>query len=191
MAPALRFDRVTKTFIHHTGRVLLRDRLIEMMRPSRRPRFEALKDVSFELAHGDSLGLVGPNGAGKSTILNLATGLSLPDHGSITVNGRVTALLELGAGFHPDLTGAENIRVNAISAGPIRTLAGAGIADARFMFNFQRAHSPLRRTVTIENVGGAALYLLSPLSDGVTGEVHFVDAGYNIVSMPRPDEIKS
>ena len=68
---------------------------------------------------------------------------------------------------------------------------GAGIADARFMFNFQRAHSPLRRTVTIENVGGAALYLLSALSDGVTGEVHFVDAGYNIISMPRPDEIKS
>jgi enoyl-[acyl-carrier protein] reductase I len=84
-----------------------------------------------------------------------------------------------------------SVRYLAISAGPIRTLAGAGIADARFMFNFQRAHSPLRRTVTIENVGGAALYLLSSLSDGVTGEVHFVDAGYNIVSMPRPDEIKN
>lgn len=120
MAPALRFDRVTKTFVHHAGRILLRDRLIEMMRPARRPRFEALKDVSFELAHGDSLGLVGPNGAGKSTILNLATGLSQPDHGSITVNGRVTALLELGAGFHPDLTGAENIRVNAAMMGMSR-----------------------------------------------------------------------
>ncbi len=58
------------------------------------------------------------------------------------------------------------------------------------MFNFQRAHSPLRRTVTIENVGGSALYLLSNLSDGVTGEVHFVDAGYSIISMPRPDDIK-
>jgi enoyl-[acyl-carrier protein] reductase I len=56
------------------------------------------------------------------------------------------------------------------------------------MFNFQRDHSPLRRTVTIENVGGAAVYLLSGLSEGVTGEVHFVDAGYNIVSMPRPSE---
>ena len=82
--------------------------------------------------------------------------------------------------------GPENIRVNAISAGPMRTLAGAGIADARFMFNFQRDHSPLRRTVTIDNVGGGALYLLSDLSAGVTGEVHFVDAGYNIISMPRP-----
>jgi enoyl-[acyl-carrier protein] reductase I len=90
----------------------------------------------------------------------------------------------LAADFGPD-----NIRVNAISAGPVRTLAGAGIADARFMFNFQRAHSPLRRSVTIENIGGSALYLLSNLSEAVTGEVHFVDAGYNIVSMPRPDDI--
>ena len=87
--------------------------------------------------------------------------------------------------------GPDNIRINAISAGPVRTLAGAGIADARFMFNFQRDHSPLRRTVTIENIGGAAVYLLSGLSEGVTGEVHFVDAGYNIVSMPRPNEMNN
>jgi ABC-type polysaccharide/polyol phosphate transport system ATPase subunit len=120
MLPSLRFDRVTKTFVHHTGPMLLRERLIEMMRPSRRPRFEALKDVSFELAPGESLGLIGANGAGKSTILNLATGLCLPDRGSITVNGRVTALLELGAGFHPDLTGAENVRVNAAMMGMTR-----------------------------------------------------------------------
>jgi ABC-type polysaccharide/polyol phosphate transport system ATPase subunit len=120
MPPALRFDRVTKTFIHHTGRMLLRERVIEMMRPSRRPRFEALKDVSFELMPGDSLGVIGPNGAGKSTLLNLATGLSFPDRGSITVNGRVTALLELGAGFHPDLTGAENVRVNGAMMGMTR-----------------------------------------------------------------------
>jgi lipopolysaccharide transport system ATP-binding protein len=120
MPPALRFDHVTKTFVHHAGQILLRERLIEMIRPSRRPRFEALKDVSFELARGESLGLIGANGAGKSTILNLATGLAQPDHGSITVNGRVTALLELGAGFHPDLTGAENVRVNAAMMGMTR-----------------------------------------------------------------------
>jgi ABC-type polysaccharide/polyol phosphate transport system ATPase subunit len=117
MHPALRFQHVTKTFVHHAGQMLLRERLLEMIRPSRRPRFEALKDISFELAPGESLGLVGSNGAGKSTILNLATGLSLPDRGSITVRGRVTALLELGAGFHPDLTGAENVRVNAAMMG--------------------------------------------------------------------------
>jgi ABC-type polysaccharide/polyol phosphate transport system ATPase subunit len=120
MLPALGFDRVTKTFVHHAGQMLLRERLVEMIRPSRRPRFEALKDISFELAHGESLGLIGANGAGKSTILNLATGLALPDHGSITVSGRVTALLELGAGFHPDLTGAENVRVNAAMMGMTR-----------------------------------------------------------------------
>jgi len=120
MLPALRFDHVTKTFVHHAGQMLLRERLIDLVHPSRRPRFEALKDISFEVAHGESLGLVGPNGAGKSTILSLATGLSKPDRGTITVDGRVTALLELGAGFHPDLTGAENVRVNAAMMGMTR-----------------------------------------------------------------------
>jgi enoyl-[acyl-carrier protein] reductase I len=105
------------------------------------------------------------------------------------VMGVAKAALEASVRYLAADFGPDNIRVNAISAGPIRTLAGAGIADARFMFNFERAHSPLRRTVTIENVGGAALYLLSDLSEGVTGEVHFVDAGYNIISMPRPEDI--
>jgi enoyl-[acyl-carrier protein] reductase I len=104
------------------------------------------------------------------------------------VMGVAKAALEASVRYLAADFGAENIRVNAISAGPVRTLAGAGIADARFMFNFQRDHSPLRRTVTIDNVGGGALYLLSDLSAGVTGEVHFVDAGYNIISMPRPGQ---
>jgi enoyl-[acyl-carrier protein] reductase I len=124
------------------------------------------------------------------SMLTLTFGGSTRVMPNYNVMGVAKAALEstvryLAADFGPD-----NIRVNAISAGPIRTLAGAGIADARFMFNFQRAHSPLRRTVTIENVGGAALYLLSGLSEGVTGEVHFVDSGYNIISMPRPEDIK-
>ena len=107
------------------------------------------------------------------------------------VMGLAKAALEASVRYLAADFGPMDIRVNAISAGPIRTLAGAGIADARFMFNFQRDHSPLRRTVTIEDVGGAALYLLSNLSSGVTGEVHFVDAGYNIISMPRPEDIKA
>jgi enoyl-[acyl-carrier protein] reductase I len=86
--------------------------------------------------------------------------------------------------------GLDDIRVNAISAGPVRTLAGAGVADARLMYNFQKRNSPLGRTVTIDEVGGTALYLLSDLSTGVTGEVHFVDSGYSIVSMPRLEELK-
>ena len=105
------------------------------------------------------------------------------------VMGVAKAALEASVRYLAADFGPDNIRVNAISAGPVRTLAGAGVADARFMFNFQRAHSPLRRSVTIENIGGSALYLLSSLSESVTGEVHFVDAGYNIVSMPRPDDI--
>jgi enoyl-[acyl-carrier protein] reductase I len=107
------------------------------------------------------------------------------------VMGVAKAALEASMRYLAADYGPDKIRINAISAGPVRTLAGAGIADARFMFNFQRDHSPLRRTVTIENIGGTAVYLLSNLSEGVTGEVHFVDAGYNIVSMPRPNEMNN
>jgi len=76
-------------------------------------RFQALKGVSFEVASGESLAVIGANGAGKSTLLSLVTGLSKPDKGTVTVNGRVAALLELGSGFHPDLTGMENVYLNA------------------------------------------------------------------------------
>ena len=117
---ALVFDRVTKTFPHHAGRMLLRERVMEMLRPTKRTRLEALQGISFELAPGESLGLIGPNGAGKSTLLNLATGLTLPDSGRIEVHGRVAAMLELGAGFHPDLTGAENLNINAALMGLTR-----------------------------------------------------------------------
>jgi enoyl-[acyl-carrier protein] reductase I len=124
------------------------------------------------------------------SMLTLTFGGSTRVMPNYNVMGVAKAALESSVRYLAADFGPDNIRVNAISAGPIRTLAGAGIADARFMFNFQRAHSPLRRTVTIENVGGAALYLLSGLSEGVTGEVHYVDAGYNIISMPKPDDIK-
>ncbi|HEX9167870.1 MAG TPA: enoyl-ACP reductase FabI [Roseiarcus sp.] len=126
-----------------------------------------------------------------SAMLTLTFGGATRVVPNYNVMGVAKAALEASVRYLAADFGPENIRVNAVSAGPIRTLAGAGIADARFMYNFQREHAPLRRSVTIENVGGAALYLLSPLSEGVTGEVHFVDAGYNIVSMPRPDEMKS
>ena len=106
------------------------------------------------------------------------------------VMGLAKAALESSVRYLASDLGPQGLRVNAISAGPIRTLAGAGIGEARAMFSFQRAHSPLRRAVTIEDVGGSALYLLSGLSSGVTGEVHFVDAGYNVISMPRPEDMK-
>ena len=107
------------------------------------------------------------------------------------VMGVAKAALESSVRYLAGDFGSQGVRVNAISAGPVRTLAGAGVTDARLMFNYQRKNSPLRRTVSIEEVGGSALYLLSHLSSGVTGEVHFVDSGYNIMSMPRLDELKT
>jgi enoyl-[acyl-carrier protein] reductase I len=107
------------------------------------------------------------------------------------VMGVAKAALEASVRYLASDFGPRGIRVNAISAGPIRTLAGAGISDARQMFNFQQRHAPLKRTVTIDEVGGSALYLLSDLSSGVTGDIHFVDSGYNIISMPQPDDLKT
>jgi len=124
------------------------------------------------------------------SLLTLTFGGSTRVMPNYNVMGVAKAALEASVRYLAADFGPRNIRVNAVSAGPIRTLAGAGIADARFMFNFQREHAPLRRTVTIEDVGGAALYLLSDLASGVTGEIHFVDSGYNIISMPHPDSIK-
>ena len=83
--------------------------------------------------------------------------------------------------------GPEGIRVNAISAGPIKTLAASGIGDFRYIMKWNEYNSPLRRNVTIEDVGGAGLYLLSDLARGVTGEIHHVDAGYNVVGMKAED----
>jgi enoyl-[acyl-carrier protein] reductase I len=123
-------------------------------------------------------------------LLTLTFGGSTRVMPNYNVMGVAKAALEASVRYLAADFGPAGVRVNAISAGPIRTLAGAGIADARFMFNFQRDHSPLRRTVTIEDVGGAAVYLLSDLAAGVTGETHFVDAGYNIISMPHPQDAK-
>ncbi len=105
------------------------------------------------------------------------------------VMGVAKAALEASVKYMAADLGPDNIRVNAISAGPMRTLAGAVIGDSRFMFNYSEAHAPLRRNVTLEDVGGSALYLLSQLSGGVTGEIHYVDSGYNIINMPRAKDL--
>jgi enoyl-[acyl-carrier protein] reductase I len=83
--------------------------------------------------------------------------------------------------------GPEGIRVNAISAGPIKTLASSGIGDFRYILKWNQYNSPLRRNITLGDVGGASLYLLSDLASGVTGEIHHVDGGYNIVGMKAID----
>jgi enoyl-[acyl-carrier protein] reductase I len=128
-----------------------------------------------------------PNGGALITLTFGGATRVMPNY---NVMGIAKAALEASVRYLAADYGPQAIRVNAISAGPVRTLAGAVIGDARFMFNFQKSHSPLRRTVTIEDVGGAALYLLSDLASGVTGEIHFVDSGYNIISMPHPNGLK-
>ena len=107
------------------------------------------------------------------------------------VMGVAKAALEASVRYLASDYGRSGIRINAISAGPVRTLAGSGIGDARAMFAFMQKHSPLGRGVTLDELGGSALYLLSDLSGGVTGEVHYVDSGYSVISMPRPDELKA
>lgn len=129
--------------------------------------------------------------SGGGSLLTLTYGGSTRVMPNYNVMGIAKAALEASVRYLAADLGPNGIRVNALSAGPMRTLAGAGIADARLMFNHQKAHAPLRRTVTLEDVGGSALYLLSDLSGGVTGEVHFVDSGYNIISMPRPDVLQA
>ncbi len=128
------------------------------------------------------------NGGSMVTLTYAGSVKVMPNY---NVMGVAKAALEASVRYLASDYGPDNIRVNAISAGPVRTLAGAGIADARLMFNYQKRHAPLRRTVTIEEIGGAGLYLLSDLSTGTTGEVHYVDSGYNIVSMPHPEALKT
>jgi enoyl-[acyl-carrier protein] reductase I len=109
---------------------------------------------------------------------------------SYNVMGVAKAALEASVRYLAADFGGQGVRVNALSAGPMRTLAGAGISDARTIFNYQGEHAPLKRTPTLDEVGGAALYLLSDLSGAVTGEVHYVDCGYNVVAMPSLEELK-
>jgi enoyl-[acyl-carrier protein] reductase I len=106
------------------------------------------------------------------------------------VMGIAKAALETSVRYLASDLGRDGIRVNAISAGPMRTLAGSAVGDARTVFKWNKAHSPLKMNVSLDHVGGAALYLLSEMSGGVTGEVHFVDAGYNVVGMPPTSDLK-
>ncbi len=107
------------------------------------------------------------------------------------VMGVAKAALEASVRYLAADYGPRGIRVNAVSAGPIRTLAGAGISDARAILSWNQRNAPLRKSVTIDQVGSSSLYLLSDLSAGVTGEIHFVDAGYNITSMPTLETLSS
>ena len=129
-----------------------------------------------------------PNGG---SLLTLTYGGATRWVPSYNVMGVAKAALEASVRYLAADLGAQGVRVNALSAGVMRTLAGAGVSDARSIFNYQRDHAPLRRTPTLDEIGGSALYLLSPLSGAVTGEVHFVDCGYNTVAMPTLEALKA
>jgi lipopolysaccharide transport system ATP-binding protein len=117
---AIEFHNVSKWFHRHAGKMLLRNHLTEWLRGGDEEPFYALRQVSFTVERGESLGVIGRNGAGKSTLMGLVAGLAQPDEGTVSINGHVAALLELGSGFHYDLTGRENVRLNAALLGLTR-----------------------------------------------------------------------
>jgi enoyl-[acyl-carrier protein] reductase I len=125
-----------------------------------------------------------PNGGSILTLTYYGAEKVIPHY---NVMGVAKAGLEASVKYLAMDLGPENIRVNAISAGPIKTLAASGIGDFRYIMKWNEFNSPLRRNVTIEDVGGAGLYLLSDLASGVTGEIHHVDAGYNVIGMKAED----
>ena len=125
-----------------------------------------------------------PNGGSILTLTYYGAEKVVPHY---NVMGVAKAALETSVKYLAMDLGPENIRVNAISAGPIKTLAASGIGDFRYILKWNELNSPLRRNVTIEDVGGAGVYFLSDLSSGVTGEIHHVDAGYNVIGMKAED----
>ncbi len=130
----------------------------------------------------------GGTGGGLLTLTYLGATRVMPNY---NVMGVAKAALESSVRYLAADLGRDGIRVNAISAGPMRTRAGAVIGDARTVVKWNRTQSPLKKTVDLDHVGGSALYLLSDLSGGVTGEIHFVDAGFNVVGMPTSAELRA
>lgn len=119
-------------------------------------------------------------GGGLVTLTYSGSERVMPNY---NVMGVAKAALEASVRYLAVDLGGAGVRVNAISAGPMRTLAGSAIASARTVFKWQGEHAPLKRNISLDDVGGAALYLFSDLSNGVTGEIHHVDAGYNVIGM--------
>ena len=128
------------------------------------------------------------NERGSMLTLTYESNKAIPNY---NVMGVCKSALEASVKYLARDLGAKGIRVNAISAGPIKTLAASAIGDAKFLYKWNEDHSFLKRNVDIHDVGNSALYLISDLSAGVTGEIHYVDAGYNKVGMPDPKNIKS
>jgi enoyl-[acyl-carrier protein] reductase I len=169
-----------------------RDELTGPYYNTSRAGFHLAMDISvysFTALARAALPILRPNGA-MLTLTYLGSIRAVPHY---NVMGVAKAALEASVRYLANDLGAheKHIRVNAISAGPIRTLAAAGVSGFKAMHSQFKTFAPLRRNVTIEDVGNAALYLCSDLAAGVTGEVHYVDAGYNVIGLPEPGEGKS
>jgi enoyl-[acyl-carrier protein] reductase I len=125
-----------------------------------------------------------PNGGSLLTLSYMGAERVMPHY---NVMGVAKAALEASVRYLAADLGRENIRVNAISAGPMKTLAASGIGDFRFILRWNQYNAPLRRNVTLDDVAGAGVYILSDLSSGVSGEIHYVDCGYNVIGMMSAD----
>ncbi len=167
--------------IAHSDKEELKGRYLNTTRANFR-RTLAISCYSFTAVAREAAALM-PDGGSLITLTYLGAERVTPNY---NVMGVAKAALEASVRYLAADIGDKGIRVNAISAGPMRTLAGSAIGDARFVFGWNRDHAPLKRNVLLEEVGSAGLYLASDLSRGVTGEVHYVDGGYNIIGIPAP-----
>jgi len=183
------FDTLKKTwgrldFLVHAIAFSDKDELKGRYVDTTRANFRRSLDIScysFTAVAQRAARLMGKSGGSMVTLTYLGASRVTPNY---NVMGVAKAALEASVRYLAADLGHDGIRVNAISAGPMRTLAGSAVGDARTMFKWNKAQAPLKINITLDQVGGAAAYLLSDLGSGVTGEVHFVDAGYNIVGVP-------
>jgi enoyl-[acyl-carrier protein] reductase I len=167
--------------VAYSDKAELRGRYIDTTRENFR-RTLAISCYSFTaLARRAAAAM--PKGGALLTLSYLGGQRVMP---SYNVMGVAKAALEASVRYLAVDLGRGNIRVNSLSAGPMRTLAGSAIGDARYVWRYNRDHAPLRRNVTLDEIGGTALYLLSDLSRGVTGEIVFVDAGFHAIGIPPP-----
>ena len=171
--------------IAFSDREELKGRYVETTRENFR-RSLAISCFSFTDVARRALPLM-TNGGALLTLTYLGSHRVTPNY---NVMGVAKAALEASVRYLAADLGRENIRVNGISAGPMRTLAGSVVSESRMVFKWNKAHSPLKRTVSLDDVGNAALYLLSDMSLGVTGEIHYVDAGYSIIGTPPSSQLK-
>jgi enoyl-[acyl-carrier protein] reductase I len=175
----------------HSDKNELKGRYVETSRANF-SRTLSISCFSFtDIAHRASALMTPPaKGGNGGSMLTLTYGGASRVMPNYNVMGVAKAALEASVRYLAADLGRDGIRVNAISAGPMRTLAGSAVGEARTVFKWNKAHSPLKANISLDHVGGSALYLLSEMSAGVTGEIHFVDAGYNVIGMPPTADLK-